>query len=112
MPWPIASLASSGIRPLSSVLARSCLRCASRVRRKIRPNSAQLLEALMSTTRTASIRGLGASVPERRGASAALNAAPELFLRGQKQVLVEGIGRARALLGMTQPELAHAAGLG
>jgi hypothetical protein len=35
MPWPIACCASSGTRPFSSALVRSCSRCASRVRRKI-----------------------------------------------------------------------------
>ena len=37
--------------------------------RKIPANSAQALEALMSTIRTASIRGRGGSTPNRRGGS-------------------------------------------
>ena len=41
MPWPIASLASSGIKPFNSVLDRSCSRNACRVfpkqTRKLRP---------------------------------------------------------------------------
>ena len=69
MPWPIASLASSGIRPLSSILAFSCSRKAERVDRNTPANSAQALEALMSTMRTASIRGLGGSTPKSRGGS-------------------------------------------
>ena len=68
-PWPIASLASSGIRPLSSALAFSCSRKAARVERNTPANSAQELEALMSTIRTASIRGRGGSTPNRRGGS-------------------------------------------
>jgi hypothetical protein len=35
MPWPNACCASSGTKPLSSALALSCSRCASRVRTKI-----------------------------------------------------------------------------
>ena len=57
-PWPIACLASSGTRLLSSALACSCSRCADRVRAKTAANSAQALDELMSTMRTASIRGL------------------------------------------------------
>ena len=64
-PWPIASLASSGISPLSSVLARSWSRKAVRVVRNSAANSAQEFEALMSTIRTASIRGRGGSTPNR-----------------------------------------------
>ena len=45
-PWPIASLASSGIKLLSSVLACSCSRWAERVRAKMPANSAQALELL------------------------------------------------------------------
>jgi hypothetical protein len=52
MPWPIACRASSGIRFLSSVLAFSCSRCASRVWMKMPAYSAQALEVLISTTRT------------------------------------------------------------
>ena len=68
-PWPIASLASSGIRLFSSVLAFSCSRKAPRVERNMPANSAQELDALMSTIRTASIRGRGGSTPNRRGGS-------------------------------------------
>ena len=42
-PWPIASLASSGIRLLSSALACSCSTCAVRVLAKTVANSAQAL---------------------------------------------------------------------
>jgi hypothetical protein len=67
--WPIASLASSGISPLSSALAFSCSRNATRVVRNTAAHSAQELEALISTMRTASIRGRGGSTPKRRGDS-------------------------------------------
>jgi len=43
-PWPIASLASSGIGPLSSTLAFSCSRKAARVERKTLANSAQAIK--------------------------------------------------------------------
>ena len=69
MPWPIACCASSGIRLLSSALACSCSRWADRVREKIAANSAQALEELISTMRTASIRGFGGSTPNRAGGS-------------------------------------------
>ena len=46
IPWPIASLASSGIKPFSSALDRSCSRKACRVVRKIPANSAQEFDAL------------------------------------------------------------------
>src|SRR6516162_3262598 len=62
-PYPIASLASSGISPLSSALAFSCSMWASRVRRNTLENSAQALDELMSTDRTASIRARGGSTP-------------------------------------------------
>jgi hypothetical protein len=44
-------------------------RWADRVRAKITANSAQVFALLMSTTRTASMRGLGGSAPKRRGGS-------------------------------------------
>src|SRR5450830_1439770 len=69
MPWPKASLASSGIRILSSILARSCSRKAVRVWQNTPANSAQELDALISTIRTAAIRGRGGSAPNRRGGS-------------------------------------------
>ena len=69
MPWPIACCASSGTRPLSSVLASSCSRWADRVREKIVANSAQALEEVISTIRTASMRGFGGSTPKRAGGS-------------------------------------------
>ena len=65
MPCPIASLASSGIRPFSSALACSCSRWAGLVRPKTPANSAQALEALISTMRIASIRGFGGSIPNK-----------------------------------------------
>ena len=69
MPWPIACCASSGTKLLSSALAFSCSRCASRVRMKMSANSAQALEVLISTMRTASMRGFGGSTPNRAGGS-------------------------------------------
>ena len=68
-PCPLASLASSGMSPLSSALAFSCCRKAVRVWRKSPANSAQELDELISTTRTASMRGRGGSTPNRRGGS-------------------------------------------
>ncbi len=68
-PWPVACCASSGIRLLSSALDRSCSRCADRVREKMAANSAQAFEELISTMRTASMRGLGGSIPNRAGGS-------------------------------------------
>ena len=55
-------------------------------------NSAQELEALISTIRTASSRGRGGSTPNSRGSFAALDAAPELLLRREEQMLVQRIG--------------------
>ena len=69
MPWPIASLASSGIKLLSSDFDFSCSRCADRVLRNRSANSAHALDELMSTMRTASIRGRGGSMPNSRGGS-------------------------------------------
>src|SRR6516162_7166604 len=66
---PMASLASSGIRALSSLLARSCSRKAPRVLRKSVANSAQELDALISTMRTASMWGRGGSARTRWGTS-------------------------------------------
>ena len=67
MPWPMGSLASSGIRAFSSALDRSCSRNA--VLRNKSANSAQEFDALMSTIRTASIRGFGGSTPKTQGGS-------------------------------------------
>ena len=69
IPCPIASFASSGISAFSSAFERSCSRKACRVLRNSPANSAQEFEALMSTIRTASIRGRGGSTPNRRGGS-------------------------------------------
>ena len=49
------------------------------------------LDPLMSTIRTASMRGLAARRRKARGL-AALDAAPELLLRREQEVLVERIG--------------------
>jgi hypothetical protein len=68
-PWPIASLASSGIKPFNSVFTRSWSKKAGRVLRNKPANSALEFDALMSTIRTAAIRGFGGSTPKRRGGS-------------------------------------------
>ena len=68
-PWPIACWASSGTRLLSSALACSCSRWADRVREKIAAYSAQAFDGVISTMRTASIRGFGGSTPKRAGDS-------------------------------------------
>ncbi len=70
MPWPIASLASSGIRVLELGLGSSRARdgppgCGE----NMPANSAQALEVLISTIRTASMRGRGGSTPNRGGGS-------------------------------------------
>src|SRR5215203_7516426 len=68
-PWPYASLASSGTSASSSLFAFSCSTNAGRVRQYTAANSAQEFDSLMSTGRTASIRGRGGSTPKRRGGS-------------------------------------------
>jgi hypothetical protein len=65
----MASLASSGIKALSSLFARSWSRKALRVLRKSATNSAQELDALISTVRMASMRGRGVSALMRWGVS-------------------------------------------
>src|SRR5215471_12512209 len=60
-PCPMASLASSGIKALSSLVARSWSRKALRVLRKSAANSAQEFDELISTMRMASMRGRGDS---------------------------------------------------
>jgi hypothetical protein len=62
-------LASSGIKALSSDLALSWSRKAERVAHKRPANSAHELDSLMSTIRTASIRGRGGSTLSGRGMS-------------------------------------------
>jgi hypothetical protein len=81
-PRPVASLASSGIKNLSSLLARLVLDMGL----PGAANSAQLLEPLPRC-------GAGRLDPEQARVLAALNAAPELSLGRQQQVLVERIGR-------------------
>src|SRR3954467_11466856 len=68
-PWPIASLASSGISFFNSALAASWSRYAARVWQNTPANSAQELDELISTIRTASTRSRGGSTPNRRGVS-------------------------------------------
>src|SRR3984957_21216822 len=62
-PLPVASFASSGIRVLSSDLARSWSRNAERGAQKRPANPPQEFEPLISTKRTASTRGRGGSIP-------------------------------------------------
>ena len=90
MPWPIASLASSGINVFSSAFERSWSRKACRVLRNRPANSAQEFEALISTIRTASILGLGGDTKQARGLTV-LDASPELPLGSDNQVLVKRI---------------------
>ena len=47
---------------------------------------------LISTTRTASMRGFGGSTPNRAGGLAAFHAAPKFALGSDNEVLVKGIG--------------------
>jgi hypothetical protein len=93
IPCPIASLASWGISSLSSALDRSCSRKACRVLRNIPADSAQEFEALMSTIRTASMRGFGGSTPNRRGGSPLSTQRQNL----RSAVMVERIGMSRDL---------------
>ena len=80
-------------QPLEFGLGPSHVRgCAERVRENTPANSAQELEALMSTMRTASIRGLWRLDTEQPRGLAALDAAPELLLSGHDEVLVERVG--------------------
>jgi hypothetical protein len=84
-PWPMACCASSGIRLLRSALAFSCAWWASLLRIK---TSAQALEVLMSTMRSASMSGIGGSIPNRAGG-------PPLSTQRQNlrsAVLVERVG--------------------
>jgi len=60
---------------------------------KIAANPAQVLDAVISTMRIASSRGLGGLDPKQlRLLLAVLDAAPELALGGDDQVLIERIG--------------------
>jgi hypothetical protein len=69
MPCPVACCASSGMRLFNSALAPSCSRWAGRVRKKTPANSAHEFEEVISTIRTASMRGFGGSTPKRVGGS-------------------------------------------
>jgi len=61
------------------------------VRAKIAENSAQAFDELISTMRTASMRGFGGSSPNDEGL-ATLHAAPEFPLSGYDEVLIERVG--------------------
>ena len=69
MPWPTASLASSGISPLSSTFALSCSRKADRVR----PENASEFRPGVGCAHVDDPDGLdarrGGSTPKRRGVS-------------------------------------------
>ena len=69
MPCPMACCASSGMRLFKSAFAVSCSRWAERVRKKTPANSDQEFEEVISTMRTALMRGFGGSTPKRVGGS-------------------------------------------
>ena len=96
-PWPMACLASSGTRLLSSALACSCSRCADRVRDKdrgkLRPG---IGGAHIDNAHRLDPRPRRLDAEQARGL-AALDAAPEFPLGGDDQVLVERIGMGRDL---------------
>ena len=92
MPWPIASLASSGIRPLSSDFDFSCSRCAPRV-------AAEQVGELRPRIRGAHVDDAHGFDPrpgrfdaEQARRVTGLDAAPELLFGRQQQVLVQRIG--------------------
>ena len=92
-PCPLASLASSGINPLSSALAFSCCRKAGRVWRK----SPAKFRPGVGRTHIDDPNGFNAW-PRRLDAEQtrrlpALNAPPELLLSSEQEVLVKRIGR-------------------
>ena len=76
-PWPIACCASSGTRPLQFSLGALVLQKGRWLERNAPANSAQELEALISTIRTASIRGRRRLDAERPRGLAVLDTAPE-----------------------------------
>src|SRR5205814_5903744 len=80
--WP---LASSGIKALSSLLARSWSRKALRVLRKSTANSAQEFDALISTMRMASMLGRGGSALMRWGTSPDWTQRQKFFFLGRDQ---------------------------
>src|SRR4051794_34624102 len=90
-PCPEASLASSGTSAFNSSFERSCSSAACLVSRNTPANSAQALEPLMSTVRTASSRGPRGLDAEQVGRLAVFDAAPELPFRGEQEMLVQRI---------------------
>ena len=84
-PWPIACCASCGTKLLSSALAFSCSRCASRVR--IKTSAGAHIDN--ADRLNARLRRLD---PEQSRGLAAFHAAPEFALGSDNQVLVKGIG--------------------
>ena len=97
MPWPTASLASSGIRAFSSALDRSCSRNPCRVLRNKPANSAQELDGgHVNDPDRLDPRPRRLDTKEARGL-AALDAAPEFLLCGEEQVLIEAISGDRNL---------------
>ena len=86
MRWLIASLASSGISPLSLLLAPLVIAVACRIAQNRLANSVQELEAFMSTTRTASIQGFGGSQSKRAGVSPVLTARQKAFSAATRMV--------------------------
>src|SRR5262245_8191949 len=90
MPWPNASLASSGMRPLSSALAFSWSRKAVRAEHdgELGPGVGR---AHVDDPHCGEPRPGRLDAEQARGL-AALDAAPEFFLGSEQQVLVERIG--------------------
>src|SRR5262249_18983501 len=103
-PCPMASLASSGIKALSSLLARSWSRKALRVLRKSAANSAQELDELISTIRMASMRGRGGSAGELQTSAIGkvVTAAGSVTIEHASAVVVQanipagGVGQTKA----------------
>jgi len=96
-PWPIASLASSGIRPLSSALACSCSRCGCCVCRKTAANSAQTLDELHIHYPQHFGSRFGRIDPEQLGFLSGLYTVPELAFGRHDQMLIERIGMSENL---------------
>src|SRR5262249_7523680 len=100
----MASLASSGIKALSSLLARSLSRKALRVLRKSAANSAQELDELISTIRMASMRGRGGSAGELQTSAIGkvVTAAGSVTIEHASAVVVQanipagGVGQTKA----------------
>jgi hypothetical protein len=89
MPWPIASLASSGINAFNSAFERSWSRKACRVSRNKSANSAQEFERDDPDGFDPRLWRFNA---EQMRGLATLDTAPELALGRDHQMLIERIG--------------------